>query len=74
LRPAAVAGMFAPMLDIASETSRGPFPFPPRGQDRWPRIHPHAVTCEVEEAGHFRHGDAPERVIGALEWFLATTP
>jgi pimeloyl-ACP methyl ester carboxylesterase len=44
---------------------------PPAVLRMWQTIYPHATTCEIDEASHFLQEDAPERVVDAIERFLA---
>ncbi|GEM_PF-5723174 len=37
-------------------------------------LYPHAITHEVEDANHFLQEDAPERIVGWIKEFLATSP
>jgi haloalkane dehalogenase len=47
---------------------------PPTVLHRWQTLYPQAVTREIEEASHFLQEDAPERVLLAIERFLAANP
>jgi len=40
----------------------------------WQRIYPQATTCEIEDASHFLHEDAPERIVLCIEEFLEANP
>lgn len=37
----------------------------------WQHLYPHATTHEIEDASHFLQEDAPERVVGYIQNFLA---
>jgi cis-3-alkyl-4-acyloxetan-2-one decarboxylase len=45
---------------------------PPAVLRRWQARYPHAVTHEIEDANHFLQEDAPERIVGWIEAFLAS--
>jgi haloalkane dehalogenase len=40
----------------------------------WQHMYPHAITHELEDASHFLQEDAPDRIIGWIEQFLAAHP
>ena len=40
----------------------------------WQQAFPHASTHTVEDASHFVPEDAPERIVGRIDAFLATHP
>jgi pimeloyl-ACP methyl ester carboxylesterase len=44
---------------------------PPAVMRLWQKVYPHAITCEIEEASHFLQEDAPERVLDAIDRFIA---
>ncbi len=37
----------------------------------WQRLYPHATTHELEDASHFLQEEAPDRIVGWIEQFLA---
>lgn len=39
----------------------------------WQRLYPHASICELEDASHFLHEDAPARIVERIETFLEAT-
>ncbi len=39
---------------------------------RWQHLYPHAKTHEIEDASHFLHEDAPERIVKWIGEFLQT--
>jgi pimeloyl-ACP methyl ester carboxylesterase len=41
---------------------------------RWQQLYPRATTYELEDASHFLQEDAPERIVGWIEEFLAANP
>jgi len=40
----------------------------------WQQVFPHASTQTIEDASHFVPEDAPERIVGRIEAFLAAHP
>ena len=40
----------------------------------WQQRSPDAKTIEIEDASHFLQEDAPERIVDAIQKFLATNP
>lgn len=44
---------------------------PPSVLRMWQQLYPHATTHELDEASHFLQEDAPERIVQAIEAFVA---
>jgi len=40
----------------------------------WQQRLPDAKTIEIDDASHFLQEDAPERIVDAIQKFLATNP
>lgn len=40
----------------------------------WQRLYPHATVCEIADASHFVHEDAPEQVVNCIDRFVQASP
>lgn len=48
--------------------------FPPRLLEKWRTVLPDAEIVQLDDAGHWPHEEQPDRVVAAIERFLAASP